>query len=65
MSDELMQLLSLAIVIIYEMYAVNGHDNTVYARFWDAVARIAGAIANFFANLAVNARLNYWETVNS
>lgn len=65
MSDELIQLISMAILIIYELYSVNGHDNTVYARFWDAIARVAGAIANFFANLAMSARLNYYEAVNS
>lgn len=65
MSDELIQLLGMAILVIYEVYAINGDDNSAYARFWDAVARIAGAIANYFAKLAMNARLAYYQAVNT
>jgi len=64
MSDE-MQLLLLTVLAVYEIYASRYHDYPLYAKFWDVIARISGAIANFFASMAMNARLAYYEAVGT
>lgn len=64
MSEEVIQLLGIIILAVFELYTVRAHDYPVFAKFWDTIARITGAIAKFFADLAMSARLSYWEAVN-
>lgn len=64
MSEDIIQLVGIIILAVFELYSVRAHDYPVYAKFWDTVARIAAAIAKFFADIAMNARLSYWKAVN-
>lgn len=60
MNEETAQLIALAILALTEIYAVRGIS---FAWFWDLIARICGAVANFFGRIAVEARLYYFEAV--
>jgi len=62
MNDELIQLIGVAILALSEYYTVHG-DASLFAPFWNLIAKISGAIANFFAMLSMRARLAYFEAV--
>lgn len=63
MSDDAIQILAMIILALSEMYAAK--DLTLFAVLWDFIASVAGAIANFFAALAMRARLHYFEAVQA
>lgn len=64
MSDDV-QLLILAVLSLYQVYAAQVQDYPVFARFWDIIARIAGAIANLAGRISIAARLAYMEAVQA
>lgn len=63
MSEDVIQLIGLAILALSEYYAIRGDGTSIFAPFWDFVAKLTGAIANFFASISVKARLAYFEAV--
>lgn len=65
MSEEFIQLIGLAILALSEYYAIRGEGASIFAPFWDFVARFCGAVANIFASIAVRARLAYFEAVQA
>lgn len=65
MSDETVQIIAAAVVTLAQLYAVEPWRYPVFAYFWDAVAKITGILANILAHMSLNARVNYFEAVNS
>jgi hypothetical protein len=65
MNDDTIQLIALAVISLIQVYAVSPGTLDIFASFWNALATLFGAIANFFGDLAMGARLNYFEAVNS
>lgn len=63
MNEQILQIIGLLLAIIYEVYALHTADTPILARFWDFIAKLTGAVANFFGKLSVNARLAYFEVV--
>lgn len=63
MNEQVLQIIGLILLIIYEVYVLHSGDAPVLARFWDFVARVAGAVANYFGRIAVRARLSYFEVI--
>lgn len=65
MSDDTIQLIAIAVVSLIQVYAVNPGTLNIFASVWNALALFFGALANFFGDLAMEARLNYYEAVNN
>lgn len=63
MSDETFQLIAAAVVTLAQLYMVEPWKFAVFARFWDAVAKLCGQLANVLAAVSMRARLNYYDAI--
>ena len=60
MSDDTIQLLAAVALGLIQIYAVEPWKFHIFARFWDWLARVSGALANTLAWMSINARHNYF-----
>jgi hypothetical protein len=65
MSQDTLQLIAAAAVVIMEAYAIQPWKFPVFAMFWDMVATICGQLANRLAWVSMNARANYFTAVSN
>lgn len=65
MSDETIKLVAVAVVTVAQVYVMEPWKYPVFAKFWDLVARLAGSLAKILADLAMQARLNYFTAVSA
>lgn len=64
MDNDTLQMLALLLLAYYELCTVNG-TNPVMAYIWDFIALITGILANFLGKISVEARLHYFEAVQT
>lgn len=65
MDDQTVQLIATAIIVVTQIYAAEPWKFPVLAKVWDIIARICGELATAFADVAMQARLNYYMVVNN
>ena len=65
MDENTANIISTAIMAITQLYALRATDFPLFAYVWDFIASITGWIANLFGNISVNARLAYFEAVQT
>jgi hypothetical protein len=64
-SEETIQLIAAAVVTLAQVYVLEPWKFPVFAAIWDVIARIAGHLANYLANVSMRARLNYFTAVHA
>lgn len=62
--NDLIQLISMASLIVIEAYAIQPWKFPVFAIFWDWIARITGHLANWLGWQSMHARSNYYMVVS-
>lgn len=65
MSEETIQWIAAAVVTLAQVYVLEPWKFPVFAKFWDAVAKVCGLVANIAADWAMKARVNYFDAVNA
>lgn len=65
MSKELIELIGTCIVVVAQIYMIDGHDFPFLAWAWDVIARLTGQLANLLGFASLHARANYYTVVNS
>jgi len=63
MSEDLMQLIATAVVVLSQLYFMEPWKYPIFARFWDWLARVCGEAANALGLISVQARMNYFHAI--
>lgn len=63
MSEDLIQLIATAVVVLSQLYFMEPWKFPIFAKFWDTIARICGRMANVLGWVSVEARANYFLAV--
>lgn len=64
MSDETIQLIATAVVVIAQIYLAEPWKLNIFARMWDFLAHLCAFLAERFAHLSMRARANYYASVS-
>lgn len=64
MNTDTAQLIGLAVLILAEQYMIAPWQFNVFARVWDAVAKICAFMADILGWVSMQARLNYYQVVS-
>ena len=65
MSNEAWQAIAAAIVAMSQIYASRADSMPIFAKMWDYLANLFGVLATILGRWAIQARLNYFEAVES
>lgn len=65
MSKELIELIGTCIIVVAQIYMLDGHDFPFLAWLWDQIARICGETANILGHWSLVARSNYFKVVTT
>jgi hypothetical protein len=63
MSDEFLQLIATAVVVLSQVYFMEPWKFPIFAKFWDWVAKTCGELANMLGWVSVHARANYFHAI--
>lgn len=62
MSDNI-RYIAAAIVAVIQLYYYTPNHQGMFAAFWDYIAKVCGGLANMLGWIAVEARANYFASI--